>query len=161
MAARHVWLIRDDGVVVGEVAYFHRADAEHDAEVLRDEALEALGYPVSPGQIDVYCVSVVAERLHVADRGTPLLRQPATSGPGSEVDPFAPPAGFRPPKPGTTTVGLDEAYSSSDLDPFALPTGHSTAADRRTPSAPGRHGSGSQPGTDPGGQGRRHLTVVR
>src|SRR3712207_3230163 len=99
MVAAGLWLALDGGVVVGDVAYPEQGDAEHDAEVLRVEAREALGYPVAPGQIEVRAVRVVTERrFPIATSKTgPTSAEigSAFSGPTAEVDPFAPPEGYR------------------------------------------------------------------
>ncbi len=168
MVPAELWLLLDDGVVVGDVAYTDRGEAEHDAEVLRIEACEALGYPVAPGQIEVRGVRVLTERRYGANPAqhphgsTPTAC--AASGPGIEVDPFAPPAGHRAaktkpaPSRTTTTTHYDDP---SGIDPFALPGGHPPPAGPDS-SAPPRHSStGSASETDRGARARRHLKVVR
>lgn len=168
MVAAELWLVLDDGVVVGDVAYTDQREAEHDAEVLRMEAREALGYPVAPGQIEVRGVRVLTERRYGADPAqhphgsTPTAC--ATSGPGAEVDPFAPPAGYRAAKarlsPSRTTA-TPHYDALSGMDPFALPGGHPPPASPDTSTSP-RHGNtGSASGTDRGSRARRHLKVVR
>lgn len=167
MGAAGLWLVLDDGVVVGDVAYTDRGDAEHDAEVLRVEACEALGYPVAPGQIEVRGVRVLTERRYAADpalhahRPTPPVC--AASAP-TEVDPFAPPAGYRATKarPSSSRTAATPHYADPHgIDPFAVPGAHPppTGPDPSTP--PRASSTGSASGTDRGARGRRHLKVVR
>ncbi len=168
MVPAGLWLLLDDGVVVGDVAYTEQGDAEHDAEVLRLEACEALGYPVAPGQIEVRGVRVLTERRYGfipaqhPHGSTPTAC--AAGAPGVEVDPFALPAGYRMakarPSPSTTT---DSPYyvDPSGIDPFAVPGGHPPPAGPDTSTPPRDSSTGSAPGTDRGGKARRHLKIVR
>jgi hypothetical protein len=167
MVAARLWLVLDGGVVVGDVAYTDRGEAEHDAEVLRAEACEALGCPVAPGQIEVRGVRVLTDRRYGADPAqcpdgsTPTAC--ATRGPETEVDPFAPPAGHRAmkskPAPSKTTAS-PYYVDPSQIDPFAVPGGHPPLAGPDTSTPPWDSSTGSTSRTDRGAKARRHLRVV-
>ena len=162
-----LWLVLDDGVLVEDVAYTDQREAEHDAEVLRLDAREALGYPVAPGQIEVRGVRVLTERRFGADPAQHPHGSTSTacaaSGPGAEVDPFAPPAGYESakarPSPSRTTAS-PYYVDPSGIDPFAVPGGHPQPAGPDTSTPPRDSSTGSTSGTDRGVMARRHLRVV-
>ena len=165
MTDANVWLILDSGAVVGCVSYASRAAAERDADTLRAEASEALGYAISAGQIEVYRVPVVNLPIHgpaaTGVSADPGAKGDVDGGAVQDIDPFAPPPGYRPPAPdGQPKRHVAFDYDdSTEVDPFALPGRQPQAKGGAEPLQDGLVGSGLVQTT--GSARRRHLTLVR
>jgi hypothetical protein len=165
MTEANVWLILDSGVAVSRVAYASPATAERDAEVLRAEASEALGYGIPDGQIEVYGVQIVDQPIYglVTAKGTSNSSWKVASkgGTAQDVDPFAAPPGYRLPA-GGGAPRRHAAYryeSLEEVDPFAPPGCQAPGSrDPQSTNDAAFDHDGSRPARS---DRRRHLTLVR
>jgi hypothetical protein len=169
MSGMQLWLILDGGEVAGGVAYDSRVAAQHDASALRAEAGEALGYPVPDGQIEVYCVQVIAAPRCGRRDGAGTEKAGAgvaAGGAGSweEIDTSTPPDGQG---AGHGVGGKATVRGSGGIfeegDPFALPGQYRPRA-RKAVEAEGNiptDGGAPEPVHSGVTPRRRHLTVVR
>ncbi|MGY5884353.1 hypothetical protein [Modestobacter lacusdianchii] len=165
MTEASVWLILDSGVAVSRVAYASRDAAERDAEVLRAEAGDALGYAIPDGQIEVYGVQVIDLPIYglSSTEGTTnsTARVASNGGTAQDIDPFAAPPGYRPPaRDGGPKQNVAYRYASLDgVDPFA-PPGYPASGSGAPESTEGA--AADQGVSRPARIGRRrHLTLIR
>jgi hypothetical protein len=165
MTEANVWLILDSGVAVSRVAYASPDAAERDAEALRAEAGDALGYALPDGQIEVYGVQIVdlpIYGLSTADATANSTSRGAANGDtAQDVDPFAAPPGYRlPARDGGPKRNVPYRYGSlEEVDPFAPPRcpAPGSGGPQSTEDAAFDHGV-----PRPARLGRRrHLTLVR